>query len=127
MSRKNPGGGTSQPAAGVRAQRSSQTASGIKVTPGSGISQQRAQQTRDVLGKHVAELTGHAVDSALYGGHGHLVGRQGLRGHDMVRSDLDKQGGQYIPQAMGKDGGPAFDDDQRMADDYASADEKADA
>ena len=76
-------------------------------------------QTRDVLGKHVAELTGHAVDSALYGGHGHLVGKQGPRGHDMVRSDLDKQGGQYIPQACGKAGCP-FDDPQQ--DDYGKVD-----
>jgi hypothetical protein len=77
---------------------------------GKSVSAERAQQTRDVLGKHVAELTGHAVDSALYNSHGHLVGRQGPRGHDMVRSDLDKQAGQYIPQAMGRDGGPGFDD-----------------
>jgi len=126
MSKKNAGGGSSKPAAGVRAQRSASPASGIKVTPGSGISAQRAQQTRDTLGEHVKELVGHALDSAEYVGHGHFVGRQGPRGHDMVASDAHLQNGQFIPQAMGKDGGVGFDDDQQMADDYGKATDAGD-
>jgi hypothetical protein len=62
-----------------------------------------------------------ALDSAAYNAHGHAHGAQGRKGHMMVERDAGAQKGGYIPQAMGKDGGVGFDDDQQMADDYGKA------
>jgi hypothetical protein len=84
-----------------------------------------ATKTRATLNEHVRDLVDQTLDSAIYNQHGHFVGKQGPHGHDMVASDAHLQNGQFIPQACGKTGGP-FDDNQRMADDYANADEKAD-
>lgn len=53
---------------------------------------------KDNLSKHVTEQTGHAIDTADYGGHGHSFGTQG--GHPMPPNDADKQSGHHIPQRM---------------------------
>ena len=87
---------------------------------------------------HHQEIVGHLLDSALYGGHGHAVGRQGAKGHEMVASDAHLQGDHaYIPQAVfsrdsvpqnrrnqtSKAGSP-FDDPD--AANYGSVDDKSD-
>lgn len=130
-------GGSSKPSGGVRAQRNSTPPeSGIKVTPGSGISAQRAAETRATLGKHVEGLTGHLLDSATYNNHGHFVGHQ--TGHRMVDSDTHMQRGEFIPQhalrdaqdsafaktpnMASKSGGVPFDSDQAKAADCGVAD-----
>jgi hypothetical protein len=50
------------------------------------------------LAKHVGELTGHMVDSAQHGGHGHLQGKQGPKGHDMPNNESHLQGDAHIPR-----------------------------
>jgi hypothetical protein len=67
---------------------------------------------------HFKNLVAGTLDVASYNAHGHAHGAQGRRGHLMVESDAGAQKGGYIPQAMGRDGAPAFDNDQQMADDY---------
>jgi len=74
---------------------------------------------------HQTELINHTLDMASYNAHGHANGAQGRRGHLMVESDAGAQKGGYIPQAMGKDGGVRFDDDQQGAADYG-VDDKTD-
>jgi hypothetical protein len=44
----------------------------------------------------------------------------------MVPSDHAKQAGGYIPQAMGRDGGAPFDDNQKAASDYGTVDKTGD-
>jgi hypothetical protein len=75
---------------------------------------------------HFKSLVSHTLDNALANGHGHFVGSQGPKGHTMVPSDHAKQAGGYIPQAMGRDGGAPFDDNQKAASDYGTVDKTGD-
>jgi hypothetical protein len=44
------------------------------------------------LSKHVAELTGHLLESSDYNAHGFAQGRQGRAGHEMVPNNLHLSG-----------------------------------
>jgi hypothetical protein len=76
--------------------------------------------------QHFQEIAGHLLDHADYNGHGHAAGRQGRAGHTMPPSDAHKQGGSYVPQNMYSQNGSADADDQSVADDYGSVDNKMD-
>jgi hypothetical protein len=63
----------------------------------------------------------HEMSTALYGGHGHAVGRQGATGHAMPPNDSHMQSGARLPQTVyAKPGASGFDDPP--ADDYGMVD-----
>jgi hypothetical protein len=70
---------------------------------------------------HFKNLVAGTLDVAAYNAHGLAHGAQGRRGHAMPKGDADQQPGSYVPQAMGRDGGVGFNDDQTGADDYGKA------
>ena len=49
---------------------------------------------------HFKSLVGHTLTGAAYGGHGHAVGKQGPKGHEMVPNDSHRQAGSYIPRGV---------------------------
>jgi hypothetical protein len=74
--------------------------------------------------EHFKGLVSSTLDNAVANGHGHFVGT-GSTGK-MVPNHAHLQGGQYVPQAMGRDGGVAADDDQKAASDYGTVDKTGD-
>jgi hypothetical protein len=55
------------------------------------------------LASHVKTQTGHTLDTADYGGHGHSQGKQGPDGHPMPPNDMSKQANSHIPQKTVQD------------------------
>jgi hypothetical protein len=91
-----------------------------------------ASERKSANDLHHQSLVEHTIDAAEYGGHGHFVGSQGKRGHDMPANEAHKQLGQYIPRAVRKaavnattgeysqQGSPDADD-QSVSDSYGHA------
>jgi hypothetical protein len=48
--------------------------------------------------QHHDQLAAHLVSNAVDLGHGHVIGRQGERGHKMVPNDAHLQAGAYLKQ-----------------------------
>jgi len=66
----------------------------------------------------------HEMSTAVYGGHGHAMGRQGATGSAMPPNDSHMQAGARVPQTVyAADGEPGFDDP--AAADYGVADRGA--
>jgi hypothetical protein len=132
---RNPGGGTSKPAAGVKAQRtSSPSADPHNTTRGPAIDAVTEKKTRDALHSHVQQLSDFTLQSSRYNAHGHAEGRQGAKGHEMPPSDahLQRDGDRIIPQGafakvpqtMDTTGsGPGFDESARAAN-YGMVDDE---
>lgn len=84
----------------------------------------RPKAMSDEQRDHFMSLVSHTLDNALANGHGHFVG-SGSTGK-MVPNHAHLQGGAYVPQAMGRDGGAPFDDNQKAASDYGTVDKTSD-
>jgi hypothetical protein len=126
------GSTTTTARSGVAQQRA--TAPQFKARPGSGISKEtpatdsgatNPRPMSDAQHAHFASLADNLIDNTLRAGHGgHMLGKQGPgnTGHDLPPSDAHLQGGAYLPQAMGRDGGVGFDDPSTK--DYGTVDDK---
>jgi len=59
------------------------------------------RQRKAVNDAHHQELAGHLIDNSIRAGHGgHMLGKQGPKGHDMPPNDLHLQAGSYIPRGV---------------------------
>jgi hypothetical protein len=69
-------------------------------------------KTRASMSDHVAEQTGHAVDTAGYGGHGHMFTKHPATGAQMPPNDAPKQPDHHMPQGGLGSGDPSGDCDE---------------
>ena len=59
---------------------------------------------------HFRGLATNLIDNAVAVGHGHMVGKQGPKGHVMPPSDAHKQQGAYLPQGVAQNRQNTFSD-----------------
>jgi hypothetical protein len=96
-----------------------------------------AKERKAANDNHHQALVAHTLDAAVYGGHGHYVGKQGAKGHDMPKNDAHRQSGQFIPRAVHQqamhqavrqntfsENGSADADGGSIDSDYGNADNK---
>ena len=82
--------------------------------------------------QHHDQLAAHLVSNAVDLGHGHVIGRQGERGHKMVPNDAHLQAGAYLKQGAldpkqnrqntSSDGSGSADFNDPSGDDYGTVD-----